>query len=440
MKIFLIAIAVVIVLGVGGIFLAGPALSSGMSFVKSKPKGTEVRTQFAEIGSLTETVAAPGEIEPHTHVAVSARVSAKILQLPFREGDEVKEGDIICKLDDRDLKADYTRAEARRDGEKFSLRSAEANLTGQISNLEFARKELDRRQKLFETGDESRSNLDAAMERVRNLEANVEATRHQISVAESSLAAAEADIDRAQEALDQTVIEATMDGVITQLNVEVGEQVLGTLSNIGTHLMTIADLDRMIFNAQIAESDIAKVAEGQQAQIFINAYPDEIFGGTVRQIALQRSGLPDGTGYFKTEVEIDLQGRRIYSGLVANVEIEITKHEGLVLESQAIVDRELESIPESIKRDNPLVDHSKRTVGVVYRVIDGKAICTPVKAGPSDTTHRIVLEGISEGEEVVIGPYKVLAEDLKHDTAVVVNDDAMDKEDESGSGASVTVE
>ncbi|UCD74161.1 MAG: biotin/lipoyl-binding protein, partial [Phycisphaerales bacterium] len=241
MKVLLIVLAVVIVVGVGGVFLAGPAMTEGLSFLKSEPAGTEVRAQTTEVGMLTETISAPGEIEPHTDVTVSARVSAKILQLPFREGDEVKQGDVICKLDDRDLKAMHNRATAARDGNKFRLQSSQANLAGQLSSLEFARRELERKQKLFDSGDESRRSLDTALERVRDLEAAVEATKHSISVAESTLAAAEADIEQAQEALDQTVVLSPMDGVITLLNVEVGEQVLGTLSNVGTPIMIIAD-------------------------------------------------------------------------------------------------------------------------------------------------------------------------------------------------------
>ncbi len=438
MKIFLIIVAILIVLSAGGALLFGPTLMDKLDFGQMTTEGIEVRTQTAETGSLVESISAPGEIEPHTDVEISAQVSAKILQLPFREGENVKQGDLICKLDDRDVRAELNRAEARRDGERFSIQSNQAQLAGLMNNLDFAQRELDRVQSLFDSGDNSRKDLDAALERVRDLDASIEATKHSISVAESSLAASEADIERAQDALDHTTIEAPMDGVITRLNVEVGEQVLGTLSNVGTTIMTIANLDRMILNAEVAESDVAKVKPGQKAKIYINAFQDEVWDGTVRRIALQRSGAADGTGFFETEVEVDLSSKPIgRSGLVANVDIEIESHEGIIIESQAIQSAELEELPDEVTKDNELIDRTKTSVSVVYRVIDGKAVCTPVKAGPSDIRHRIVLEGLSAGDDVIIGPYKVL-ETIEHDEAVTI--EGASSEDEESADEEVDTE
>jgi HlyD family secretion protein len=222
------------------------------------------------------------------------------------------------------------------------------------------------------------------------------------------MAAAQADIEQAEDALANTVIVAPMDGVITALNMEVGEQVLGTFNNLGSTILTIADLSRMTLEAEVAESDVASVAEGQNAQIYINAYPDDTFRGTVTSIALQRTLSSDGTGIFQTEVEIDLQGRRIRSGLTANVDIEIATREGLTVESQAIVERLVEDLPERVRSNHPLVDRTKRTTSVVYRIVDGKSVCTPVRPGPSNLTHTLVTEGLDAGDVVIIGPYKVL--------------------------------
>jgi HlyD family secretion protein len=210
-----------------------------------------------------------------------------------------------------------------------------------------------------------------------------------------------------------------MDGVITALNAEVGEVVLmGTMNNPGTVIMTIADLSRMILNAEVTESDIARVEEGQGARVYINAYRDQVFSGRVTQVALQRTeNQLDNTGYFKAEVEIDTSGRRIRSGCQANVDIEIATHEGILVESQAIVDRLVDELPDDVKRDNPLVDRAKKATSVVYRMIGNKAVCTPVRRGPSDDTHSLVKAGLSEGDQVIVGPFKVL-ETLKHQDAV----------------------
>ena len=231
-----------------------------------------------------------------------------------------------------------------------------------------------------------------------------------------------------------------MDGVVTALNAEVGEVVLmGTMNNPGTVIMTIADLSRMLLKAEISESDIAKVAQNQPARVHINAYRDEVFSGTVTQIALQRTepSMSQGsgassTGYFEAEIEIDLQGKRILSGLMANVDIEVASHQGLVVESQAIVDRVIEELPDQIKRDNHLIDRSKKTTTVAYRVVNGKSVCTPVRRGASDDTHSITLDGLNEGDVVIIGPFKVL-ENIKHDEAVT--DEAAQPKEKPGEPA-----
>lgn len=439
MKILLIVTLVVAAVVIGGALLAGPKLMEGLAGLRPEPKRTEVRVEELVLRTLVEAISAPGVVEPHTKVDISALVSARIEELPFREGEEVKKTDVIVRLDDRDLKAALEAAEARRDGERFRLESERARLAGLISNLAFARKEFQRQQDLYASGDVSRKALDDAQERLGDLETNVNAAKHNISVSESSLAAGEADLIRAREGLANTVIRAPMSGLITALNMEIGEQVLGTFNNIGSTIMTIADLTRMVLRAEVAESDIAALREGQKAKVHINAYPDLVFSGTVKQIALQRSLSSDGTGIFETEVELDLQGRRIYSGLAANVDIEVATHEGLVVPSQAIVDRLVEDLPDEIQRD-PLVDRLKRTTTVVYRVVDGEAVCTPVRPGPSDLTHTLIREGISVGDQVIIRPYKVL-EKIKHGELVRLETDAesdQDNEEESEAGLAAT--
>ncbi len=419
LKIFLIVGGILAVLVIGGAVLLVSLAPEGlkMSF-GSKPQGTEVRMEPAERRALVETVTAPGEIEPLTKVEISAEVSARIELLPFREGETVRRDDVIVKLDDRDLKAALKSAQALRDSEQFRLQSEQARLSGLFQHQVFARRTLERQQALYDSGDVSRSTLDDAMEAVEDLDASIEASTHLISVIESTMAAAEGDIERAQQALLKTVIRSPMDGLITQLNAEIGEVVLlGTMNNPGTVIMTIADLSRMILNAKVAETDIAKVAVGQKSRIHINAYPDDVFSGVVRQIALQRTLAKDGTGHFETEIEIELQGRRIYSGLVANVDVEIAEHDGIVIPSQAVVERLVEDLPPDIRRSHPLVNRNKKTTDVAFRIVDGKTVCTPVKRGASDLTHTLVLEGLNEGEIVIVGPYKVL-ESIKHDEAV----------------------
>jgi HlyD family secretion protein len=205
------------------------------------------------------------------------------------------------------------------------------------------------------------------------------------------------------------------------------------MNNAGTVIMTIADLSRMRLDARVAESDVAKIATSQPAEIRINAYPDDVFAGSVERIALQRSLDRDGSGFFKTEVQLELDGRRIFSGLAANVDIEIARHDGLIVPSQAVVDRKLDDLPVRV-RENELVDLTRITIPVVFVIEDGKAVCHPVRIGPSSLSETIITEGIPSDSIVVVGPYKAL-EKLDDGDSVVTEGDASD-----GDGSEATFE
>jgi hypothetical protein len=168
----------------------------------------------------------------------------------------------------------------------------------------------------------------------------------------------------------------------------VGElAVVGIMNSPGTLIMTVADLGAMHLNAKVAETDIARVAVGQDAKIYVNAYKDDPFDGNVSEIALQRTVEKDGTGSFKVLVNLDLKGRQIFSGLTGNVDIDIARQEGLLVPSQAVVERPVNDLPESVK-SSPLVQKNRRVTTVVFRVVDGKAVVTPVVTGPRRTERR----------------------------------------------------
>lgn len=415
MRIFLgVAVTLIIILAVAAV-IAGPSLGEWLPSMSSAPTGVKVRMMDLKQAPLIETVSAPGEISPFVKVNISAEVSARIIELPFREGDRVKQGDVVVKLDSKQFQASLESATARRNGERFRLQAEQSRLAGPRSSLENAKSVLARQESLFKTGDVSKQALDDAEARVRDLEATVAASQHTISVIESSLAAAEAEIEQAQEALAKTIIKAPMDGMITILNAEVGELVMvGTMNNAGTVILTIGDLSRIKLDAKVNEADIARVARDQRSNVRINAYRNEDFEGRVTKVPLQRTVDKDGTGYFKVEIEVQpKEGHQILSGLAANVDIEIAAHQGLSLPSQAILDRATDELPEEVTKGNAQVDRARRTTPVVVRVVDGKAVLTPVETGPSNLTDTLVVAGLKEGDRIVTGPYKAL-EKLKH--------------------------
>jgi len=236
-----------------------------------------------------------------------------------------------------------------------------------------------------------------------------------LKVSRHNLEAADAGIVRARDALSYTTITSPIDGVVTRLNAEVGELVMtGTMNNPGTVIMEVGDLAQMLVVAQVDESDVGKLEVGQKATVHVDAFTDEEFKGVVDSIALAHTMSYTMTKYFRTEILLEADGKQLHSGLTAHVDIETRKHEGVLkVPTQAVLGREVDSLPLEIRENSAHVDTAKAYATVVYRYNDGKAVVTPVKIGRSDLTHTIILAGITEEDKIVVGPYKVL-EKLKH--------------------------
>lgn len=368
--------------------------------------GEAVQTQAAAVGDIVRTVSAPGSIEPRTRVQISSQVSARVLALPFREGDTVRKGDVVVRLDPQDLVAVLDSAEAGMKGQQARLGGAEAMLIN-------ARLEYERLRSLFETGDVTRAEMEGSEASYLQAQSDKQALEHGIEQAQ-------AQIDQAKKDLENTTINSPMDGIITTLNAEVGETVIvGTTNNAGSVILEIADLSSMLLKAAVDEANIAPVRVGQEARVFINAYPEREYRGTVRRIGLKRQVAQDGTGTFEVEIELELdEGETLYSGLTASTDIAVEHfYDTLRVPSQAVVDRRVDDLPPGVRENNPLVDADKTFTRVVYQIVGGKAVVTPVRAGASDLTGTQVLGGLSAGDVVVTGPFRVLV-NLKHDQAL----------------------
>ena len=299
---------------VGGILMRKPIIIYSVLVVvvaglaywmwpNSDANSIAVRQSTAKKQTLVESVSAPGTVEPKRKVDVSAEVSARILELPLREGSQVKKGDVLVKLDGRDLNAALTSVEARRDGEKFRLESERSRIIGTRENLSNSKAQLARQANLYASGDVSKQALSDAETRTKDLEAQLNAAEQILSQLQKAIESSAALIEQAREALRRTIIISPIDGVVTSLTAEVGELVMvGTMNNAGTRIMTVADLGEMRLNARVSETDIARIVPGVSAEVFINAYKDQAFAGKVEEVALARTLEKDGTSTFKVLV------------------------------------------------------------------------------------------------------------------------------------------
>lgn len=396
--------------------------------------GAVVRIAQAQRGELIEFVSAPGEIEPKTKVEISAKVSARIIKLPYEEGDIVTCGNpdanppvpasVLVSLDAKDLESQLSSTQASANAqaaqlevEKARIDSQRANLVGLEASLKQAQRDLERQKELLESKDISQVTFDQTRLKVDEYQSQYESAKHSIEAAqlglkvlEHNLEAANARITEAQEALSYTTITSPIDGVVTRINAEVGEVVVfGTMNNPGTVILEVADLSKMLIVAQVDEADVEQLQVGQKAKVYVDAFPDRELSGTVDSVALSHSTSSTGMKYFRTEILLDAVKEKLFSGLTAHVDIETRKHTDILkVPTQAVLGVEVDGLPLEIRENCPEVDAAKTFATVVYRYVDGKAVVTPVKIGPSDLTHTIIESGISEEDRIVVGPYKVL--------------------------------
>lgn len=428
-----LTLGVVVLLGVGvGVFFA-KGMIERYELQQVAEKGTEVQTIIAEKGSLTRVVSAPGRVEARNSVNITSRVSAKINELLYEAGDLVSEGDVVARLDSKDVEATLEAAEARLQADEASLRSSQATLEAERSSLAGLKAQLDRAvadfertQMLYESGDVSEQQLDAdraLMEQreadyhsrvasLKGAEANVEAARARVAVSR-------AEVSRARENVDFTVIRSPIDGVITRVDAREGEVALGTIQNVGSTVMVIADLSEMLVMAEIPETDVNRIKEGQSARVSINGFPDERFDGTLRKMSLESQAGSDGTNIFRAEIVLHLEERRMFAGLTANVDIEVETLDGLiVVPSQAVLDKRIDTLPREIRDESKVLDMERTYAQVVFvRDASSTARLRPVKVEASNLRQTGISAGIEVGDEVIIGPFRNL-QDLEHGEGV----------------------
>jgi len=441
LKILVAVLVAVVVLG-GGITATVVKFRSG-----GKSETTTVRTEPVSRGDLVEIVSAPGQVQPKTKVQISARVAARVRELPFEEGQKVTKSDVLVRLDATEMEAQLRATQARAAGQKAQREESVARIRAQEAQIEASRimlidaqRDARRQKELLADGDVAVAIADAAIAKAGNLEQQLESSIRQraadelnLKVLDHNIEAAEAEILRARDNLAYTTIVSPIDGIITRVNAKAGEMVVtGTMNNPGTVIMEVSDLSEMQVDAQVDESNIDAVKEGQKAKVRITAYPDETFDGVVKLVGLdtaeqQRSSNFGGGGqqmgkWYRARIVLDTKGRRIPAGLSADVDIETQAHVNVIkVPTQTVMGRPLEEIPEAL-RDRPEVDKNKTLVTVVFRYDNGKAAMTPVTISAGDMTHTVIDSGLKEGDRIIIGPYKALptlkdGQEVKEDAA-----------------------
>ena len=363
---------------------------------KGTAKEEVVRIEEVKRGNLTERVSAPGEIEPKNTVQISAKVSARIVEMPYDEGNVVTCGDpcadppipasILLKLDAKDLESQLKSAEAGRaaqevgiEVEKSRIEGSKSTMVGLAATLEQAQKDLERKKGLYESKDISKSDFDLVKYKVDELAAqyesakyNLEASQRNLMVLKHNLDAAEARIEEAKEMLSYTTITSPINGVVTRVNAKVGEMVMtGTMNNQGTVIMEVSDLSKMLVVAQVDEADVGELKVGQEATVIVQAFPNIKFKGVVDEIALKYRLSDNRTRYYRTEILLDNDPNvsKLYTGLTADVDIETKRYTDVIkIPSQAIVARDVDGLPLEIQGYREIQEYKGKLGKPGYKV------------------------------------------------------------------------
>ncbi len=470
-----VGLMIAIICGGGAAFLI-PMVQKQLEEQRNRARGALVVVEPAKTGSLIRTVSAPGTVAAKITTNISSRVSAKINSIHAEEGQMVNEGDILIELDSLDLVASVDAARARYAADEANLKSAEAGFAAEEARIigsraayQNAMAEFERQQALHKSGDVSQQSLDNARTEVDRTKSvfdaavmNLEAVKASVEAARARADASRADVDRAQRNVEYCTIRAPFSGLITRRIAQVGETALGTIQNVGSQLMVLEDVSEMLVKARLAETDAPRVSNGQKTRIFINGYPNDAFTGTVRRVGMTSlRWQQDNTYYFEAEVVMDTLGKRLGTGTTANVDIEIeTISDVLMVPSQAVLDKRVDSLPQKLREEHPLVDRNKTFARIVMVHHEGKVKYTPVKTIAGNITSTAIAEGISAGDPIIVGPYSALQtlaesamvrteedekkakekkEEAKDDTAVAEKEgDAKDKEAEKPAASTET--
>lgn len=401
-----------------------------------------VQTEKVLRRNITETVVANGKIQPVLQVKISPEVSGEIIDLPVKEGQDVKKGDLLVKIKPDFYVAQRGQAEA-------SYKSSLAGQSTAEANLRKAEAEYLRNVDLFKTKLISDSAFDEAKANYDVCKAQVTNSVHQVEMSKANL-------DSAEDSLSKTTIVSPLNGTISKLNSQLGERVLGTVQNVGTEIMTISDLNEMEARVDIGEIDVVLIAPGQNVKLEVDAFKDKKFPGEVTEIAnssttagvqAAAASTQEATKFqvkirvkekaafrpgMSVTAEIETRSRtNVLSVPIASVTTRLPKDKGGTNNTSSGSSNATNKAPSATTSTtastttpaptgsggSPGMEKKAKEgfkpVEVVFLMDGDKAKMVPVKIGISDDSYWEITDGLKEDEDVVSGGYRAISRDLE---------------------------
>jgi HlyD family secretion protein len=378
--------------------------------------------------NITEYITANGKVQPETEVKITPDVSGEIVELHINDGDKVEKGQLLLKIKPDIYISSRDRAAAAVNTSKANLANSKARLEQAKSQFEQARLSHKRYQKLWEEKAISEADWETAASNFEIARADVAAAEQSVIAADYSVKSAEASLKEANENLVKTTVYAPMSGIISRLNVERGERVVGTTMMTGTEMLRIADFSKMEVLVEVNENDIVRISEQDTAIIELDAYMEEKFKGIVTEIAnsAKTTGLAsDQVTNFEVKIHLlkesyeNLTGEGnipFRPGMSASADIR-TEHKTNVLSLpiQSVTTRQDTT---DITDTTDIKNKNIETREVVYVNNKNTVTETIVSTGIQDNNYIEITEGVNENDEVVVAPYNIIAKKLKDGTSV----------------------
>lgn len=412
----------------------------------------EILAEKAEKRKIIETVSASGKVQPEVEVKISPDVSGQIVELRVKEGDEVKKGDVLCKINPDIYLSNLEKMEAAVNTSKANVANSKARLAQVKSSFQNTELIFNRTKKLVEDNAVAQSEFDAAKAAYEGAKADVDAAEQTISASEFNVKNALASLNEANDNLRRTTILSPVDGKVSKLNVELGERVVGTSQMAGTEIMRIADLNEMEVNVEVNENDIVRLKLGDTSDIEVDAYLDRKFSGIVTEVANSANitgSSADQVTNFTVKIRIlqesyqDLipQNQKNYSpfrpGMSATVDIHTKTMVNVIsVPIQAVTTRDdtssfgsrfdkkskgkedVKSDETSSANDATKIKKEEKAKEYVFVLSNEKAKLKEVTSGIQDNNFIEIKQGIEVGEEIIYGPYSAVSKLLKNNSPV----------------------
>ena len=394
----------------------------------------EIETKKIAKIDIVETVSATGKIQPEIEVKLSSEVSGEVIELPIVEGQQVKKGELLVRVNPDIYQSSLNRSQATLQNTRAGLNQAEASLRE-------AQASYNRNKQLFEKGIISKADWDKAVSGYEIAQANKQSAYY-------SVQSAGATVNEARDNLNRTNIYAPMSGTISKLSVELGERVVGTQQMAGTEILRVANLSHMEVEVDVNENDIVKVSISDSAIVEVDAYLKKEFKGIVTEIANSADGVltSDQVTNFKVKVRILeesykdlLEGKPEHfspfrPGMTATVDIISDKRNDIigVPISSIVIKTDTSTVKKGKKKETKIETDSEEKFECVFVKEGDIAKLKVIKTGIQDDTNIEIISGLEVDEEVITGPYNTVTKTLKNGDKVEYKKEEKkeDKEEE----------